>query len=79
MSDAEIDKLYSSILKALKIGIKNQGASIRNYVNHEGKKGKMQELFKVYDRAGQRCECGGVIKKIQLNGRGTYFCPECQA
>lgn len=22
--------------------------------------------------------CGGPIKKIQLNGRGTYFCPVCQ-
>lgn len=78
LSKSEKDKLYDAVLKALKLGIQHLGASIRNYVNHEGKKGKMQELFKVYGRAGQKCECGSLVKKIQLNGRGTYYCPACQ-
>ena len=78
LKDTDIEKLYKGILKALKLGIKHLGASIRNYVDHNGKKGKMQEFFKVYNRAGQRCECNEIIKKIQLGGRGTYYCPKCQ-
>jgi formamidopyrimidine-DNA glycosylase len=78
LSRDEKDKLYDAILKVLKLGIQHLGASIKDYVNHKGEKGKMQEFFKVYGRAGQKCECGGVVKKIQLNGRGTYYCPECQ-
>lgn len=78
LSKAEIVKLHRAIIKSLKLGIKHQGSSIRNYVNHEGKGGAMQDYFKVYDRAGQKCNCGGVIQKIQLNGRGTYFCSTCQ-
>jgi len=78
LSEEEIKNLFKGILKALKIGIKYEGASIRNYVNHKGEKGKMQNFFKVYEREGKKCSCGGIIKKIQLGGRGTYFCPKCQ-
>ncbi|MCX6809736.1 MAG: bifunctional DNA-formamidopyrimidine glycosylase/DNA-(apurinic or apyrimidinic site) lyase [Candidatus Berkelbacteria bacterium] len=79
LSEGEISSLYNAILQSLKLGVKQQGASIRNYVNHEGKKGTMQNYFKVYDKAGQKCDCGGLVKKIQLNGRGTYYCPACQS
>jgi formamidopyrimidine-DNA glycosylase len=78
LKNNEIKNLYVSILKVLKLGIKYEGASIKNYTNHEGKKGKMQDFFKVYGRTGKPCECGGVVKKIRLNGRGTHFCPKCQ-
>lgn len=78
LSKSEVAKLHDAVLQSLRLGIKHQGSSIRNYVNHEGKRGAMQDYFKVYDRAAQRCDCGGVIQKIQLNGRGTYFCPVCQ-
>ncbi|MFL6621884.1 MAG: Fpg/Nei family DNA glycosylase [Sulfurifustis sp.] len=31
-------------------------------------------------RAGETCpRCGGLIKRIAVEGRGTYFCPRCQA
>jgi len=30
-------------------------------------------------KEGNTCpRCGGKIKKIKVNNRGTYFCPECQ-
>jgi len=34
-----------------------------------------------YDREGEKClrdGCGGVIEKMKLGGRGTYFCRKCQ-
>jgi formamidopyrimidine-DNA glycosylase len=40
----------------------------------------MQDEFRVYGREGEPCErCGTPIAKIRLAGRGTWFCPRCQA
>lgn len=37
------------------------------------------QRVKVYGRSGQRCfRCRAPIARIELSGRGTYFCPECQ-
>lgn len=93
ISDDEITKLRSSIIKALEIGLKYGGSSENTYVQIDGSRGKAQEHFQVYSRGGQkckRCACpqslerssscrrGGIVKKIRLNGRGTHFCPKCQ-
>lgn len=78
LKEDEIKMIYYSIKKILKLGVQHQGSSIKDYVNHEGKKGRMQNYFKVYGKNTEKCECGGEIKKIRLNGRGTHFCPRCQ-
>ena len=79
LSDAEIKKLYNSILKVLKIGLREEGASELSFVNALGEEGSYQNHFLVYGREGQKCKrCNGIIKKIILGGRGTYFCPNCQ-
>jgi formamidopyrimidine-DNA glycosylase len=74
--------LRSAIVKVLKEGIKYGGSTgaDQKYVNLEGKPGKYQDHFRVYDRKGEKClrNDGGEIQKISLGGRGTYFCPVCQ-
>jgi formamidopyrimidine-DNA glycosylase len=75
----EIKKLYSSLLKVLKKGLENGGASELNYVNALGQEGKYQHHFLAYARDGEKCvRCGKIMKKIPLGGRGTYFCKKCQ-
>lgn len=78
ISKKEAEKLLQAIKMVLKKGIKYQGASIKDYLTCEGKRGKAQDYFNVYNKQGQKCKCGGVVKKIKLNGRGTHFCPKCQ-
>ena len=79
LSNEEIKKLYNSILKVLKIGLKNGGASELNYVNVLGQEGKYQHHFLVYGQDGKPCSyCKTIMKKITLGGRGTYYCPVCQ-
>lgn len=79
LSDAEIKKLYKSLLKVLKAGFKYKGASELNFVNVLGEEGKYQEHSLVYGRQGQKCSrCSGTIQKIYLAGRGTYYCSQCQ-
>lgn len=80
LSLSEKQKIYNSILKVLKDGIKWGGASDQAYIQPSGEEGKYQEHFLVYGREGEVCtRCKKAkIEKIKLGGRGTYFCPFCQ-
>ena len=81
LKDDEIKKVISVTKKILKKAIINGGSSIINFSNSEGKKGNFQEYFKVYARKGQKCfnlHCKGVIKKIVISNRASFFCPICQ-
>lgn len=75
----EIEKLYTSLLKVLNLGIKYRGSSELNYVDVLGQAGAYQKHVKAYGRRGKSCfRCGGVFQKLYLGGRGTFFCNECQ-
>jgi formamidopyrimidine-DNA glycosylase len=75
----ELAALRSGIREALKMGIARQGATLRDYRDPNGARGRMQEEFRVYARAGEPCfRCGTPIEKTRAGGRGTWFCPACQ-
>jgi formamidopyrimidine-DNA glycosylase len=75
----ELAALRNGIREALKMGIVRQGATLRDYRDPDGTRGRMQEEFRVYGRAGEPCfRCGTPIEKIRAGGRGTWFCPSCQ-
>jgi formamidopyrimidine-DNA glycosylase len=77
----EIQRLHRACVEVIERGIVVGGASESTYKHINGMGGKYQEEFLVYKREGKAClreGCGGVIKKITLGGRGTYFCPVCQ-
>jgi formamidopyrimidine-DNA glycosylase len=79
LGEKEIKKLFAGIKKILFEAIKYRGTSADQYLDAEGKEGKYAPRLKVYGRKGKKClRCGGIIQKIKLNGRGTYFCPRCQ-
>lgn len=75
----EAKKLYEAVFEVLKNGLKYGGASDVDFINVLGQEGKYQNHFLAYGKKGERCSvCGSVIEKIQLGGRGTYFCPKHQ-
>ena len=75
----EIGRLRKAIRAALEMGIARQGATLRDYRDPEGRRGTMQDEFKVYGRAGEPCpRCGTPIEKTRAGGRGTWYCPRCQ-
>ncbi len=75
----EIARVTRGIREALRAGIARQGASLRDYSTPDGGRGRMQEEFRVYGRAGEPCfRCGTQIDKIHAAGRGTWYCPSCQ-
>ena len=79
LSDKEIKKLYDAVLSVMKKSFKYGGASELNFVNALGQEGEYQRHSLVYGKKGKPCpNCGGIIKKIYLGGRGTFFCENCQ-
>jgi formamidopyrimidine-DNA glycosylase len=79
LGDSELKKLHSSVLMALKQGVRNRGTSVSDYADAFGKTGRNQELLYVYGRGGQKClRCESILEKIRLAGRGTVFCNNCQ-
>ena len=75
----EARKVHDETINVLGQAVEKGGSTIRTYTNAFGEDGTMQEFHQVYDKTGQACSrCGSTIEKIQLGGRGTHFCPECQ-
>lgn len=49
------------------------------YPNIDGKRGTFENHLKVHRREGEPCyDCGTIIKKEKVGGRGTYYCSKCQ-
>ena len=78
MSTVRTDKLARAIKKILRSALRAGGSTIRDYAQPSGEKGFFQGQWKVYERDGLPCACGGMVKKIQQSGRTTYYCPRCQ-
>jgi len=79
VSRSELDRIIKCIRSVMDFSIAHGGSSENTYVNIEGKKGGMQNFFKVYRQTGEACpECGGKIKRTVVGGRGTHFCSVCQ-
>jgi formamidopyrimidine-DNA glycosylase len=80
LSSDEVRLLARGVKDALRMGIARQGATLRDYAQPDGRRGRMQLELKVYGRGGEPCErCGTPIEKTRVAGRGTWFCPACQA
>lgn len=77
---SSLASLHSAIISVLQLSIEKGGSTDRNYVNAEGKKGSYIAFAKVFRKENQYCpnNCGSVIQKRRVAGRGTHTCPRCQ-
>ena len=76
----DVRRLVRAIRAALATGIERQGSTLSTYVTPEGFQGGMQDEFRVYGREGEPCpRCRTPIAKTRVGGRGTWYCPYCQA
>ena len=72
----DIIKYSKSVLeKAIEAG----GTTIRSYTSSLGVTGRFQQSLNVHCRENEDCyQCHEKIVKITVQGRGTYYCPNCQ-
>lgn len=79
LNPREVSRLYVVIKEVLQEGIENNGTSIKDYIDGDGKKGTNQSNLRVYGRDGQPCvKCGIIIQRKTIGGRSSHFCPKCQ-
>jgi formamidopyrimidine-DNA glycosylase len=80
LSQSEIKRLFKAAQHVIERGIALNGTTFDGkYVDVSGFAGHYQDEAMVYDRENQTCKnCGSLIQKIRLGGRGTYFCAVCQ-
>ncbi len=77
---ADLLALHEAIGFCLREGIAHNGTTISDFVGTRGDAGKHQQYLQIYGRTGDGCyACGEVVLKTRLGGRGTHFCPSCQA
>jgi len=75
----DVKAVHKGVRESLRAGVRRQGSTLRDYQLPDGSRGRAQDRFKVYGRAGEPCErCGTPIDKIRAAGRGTWYCPGCQ-
>jgi formamidopyrimidine-DNA glycosylase len=79
LTQKQIKVLRENVIKVLKLGLKYGGTSDEYYVKPDATLGRYQDHFLVYRQDDKRCRnCGSKIKRIEIGGRGTFFCPKCQ-
>lgn len=79
LDNKQLEKIIKNTRKVLEEAIELGGTTIRTYESSEGVHGRFQQKLFVHNQNNQKCKiCNGSIIKIQVNGRGTYYCPKCQ-
>ena len=71
--------LIAKIRDILRWAIECGGSTISDFLNAGGKQGYFQINFRVYGQDSQPCYlCNSPIQKQVINGRASYYCPQCQ-
>lgn len=79
LSAKELNKLHEAIVAVLGEAVEAGGSSVKSYVNGQGEMGMFQLRLMAYGRNGEPCrQCGTIIVKTVVGGRGTHYCPACQ-
>lgn len=71
-------RLAVAVREVLEEAIAAGGSSLRDFARPDGELGYFSKSFRVYDRAGRPCVCGGTVSRIVQGGRSTFYCPRCQ-
>ncbi|MDD5144582.1 MAG: DNA-formamidopyrimidine glycosylase [Candidatus Pacebacteria bacterium] len=80
LSEFELKRIYKATKKILSLAIRLGGESFSDYRRIDGEKGYYDKARKVYRKTGEPCpgRCGGVVKRIKIDGRSAHYCPSCQ-
>ena len=75
LTKPKLKEIIDNTKKVFEHSLKYKGT----YPNIDGKRGTFEEHLMVHKRQGEKCyNCGSIIIKEKVGGRGTYYCPNCQ-
>lgn len=79
ISRTRYDRLAATIRDTLARAIEVGGTSLRDFTVGDGTPGYFGQSLKVYGREGEACpECAGLIRRVVIGQRSTFYCPRCQ-
>lgn len=79
LSFQDAEKIIDHSRSILTAAIAAGGSTIRSYHPSKGIDGHFQTTLNAYGKSGDKCvNCGHIMKKIRVGGRGTTYCPYCQ-
>ena len=81
LTNKQILNILKNTKLILKKAVDKGGSSIKDFNDTEGNIGKFQDFFRVYGRDNKACskmKCNGVVKKIKISNRSTFYCNICQ-
>lgn len=79
LNSKQLEKIITSSKKIITHAIKEGGTTIKSYTSSLGVTGRFQQYLCVHKRENEPCLiCKTPIKRIKVNGRSTYYCPNCQ-
>ncbi|MBR5369942.1 MAG: DNA-formamidopyrimidine glycosylase [Bacilli bacterium] len=75
----ECNSIIKNTKKVLDKAITLGGTTIKSFTSSEGVHGLFQNELLVHGKSGKNCpNCGTIIKKTRIGGRGTSYCEKCQ-
>jgi len=78
--DATRRRVFDAAKGVLRLAVRHGGTTFLDFRDFHGRPGNFRRKLRVFDRTGETCRrCGGIIEKRVVAGRGTHFCPGCQA
>ena len=79
LSCKNLESIIKNSKEVLEKAIEAGGTTIRSYTSSLGVTGRFQQSLNVHCRENEECfSCHSKIVKITVQGRGTYYCPNCQ-
>ncbi len=80
LTKTDWDNIVKNAIDVLNSAIKEGGSTIRSYHPGKGIDGNFQTKLNVYGKKGEPCpKCGHKLYYKKIGGRGSTFCPICQA
>lgn len=79
LTNQNLEDIIKYSKEVLEKAIDAGGTTIRSYTSSLGVTGRFQQSLNVHCRENEECyNCHEKIVKITVQGRGTYYCPNCQ-
>lgn len=78
----EVQALRRAIPVVLRAGLRHGGTSLDDmaYLLPDGRAGEHVSRLAAYGREDERCRrCGGIIERVVVRARSSYWCRGCQA
>ncbi len=75
----ECNDLVDAAKAVLRAAIAAGGSTLRDFIGGDSAPGYFQQQLDVYGRDGQKCQrCSGVVQRLLLGQRATFYCGNCQ-